>query len=106
MMAGFKSRHFDRDRSARAPTSNPTTTTPILPQRCQSTGCSRIVDLGFLRCMKAAAGTAAPGARTKFEIRRILTAFVDAEWLAEFDARLAAYQAELDGREEADRAQE
>ena len=40
MIAGFKSRHFDRDRSARAPTSNPTTTTPILPQPCQSTGCS------------------------------------------------------------------
>ena len=63
------------------------------------------MDLGFLRRMKAAAGAAAPGAQTTFEIRRILKAFVDAEWLAELDARLAAYQAELDGREEADRAQ-
>ena len=41
-----------------------------------------------------------------YEVRRILKAFVDAEWLAELDARLAAYRAELDGREEADRAQE
>ena len=38
--------------------------------------------------------------------QHILEAFVDAEWLAELDARLAAYQAEPDGREEADRAQE
>ena len=33
-----------------------------------------------------------------FEVRRILKAFVDAQWLAEFDARLAAYQAQLAGR--------
>ena len=67
---------------------------------------NRIVDLGFLRRMRAAAGAAAPGAQTTFEVRRILKAFVDAQWLAELDARLAAYRAELDGREEADRAQE
>ena len=40
------------------------------------------------------------------QFMQILKAFVDAEWLAELDARLAAYRAELDGREEADRAQE
>ena len=62
--------------------------------------------LGFLRRMRAAAGAAAPGAQTTFEVRRILKAFVDAEWLAELDARLAAYRAELDGREEADHEQE
>jgi len=28
-------------------------------------------------------------------VRRILKAFVDAQWLAEFDARLAAYLAHL-----------
>lgn len=67
---------------------------------------NRIVDLGFPRRMKAAAGAAAPGAQTTFEVRRILKAFGDAQWLAELDARLAAYRAELDGREEADRAQE
>ena len=40
MIAGSKSQHFDRELSVPAPTSNPTTTTPILPQLCQSTGCS------------------------------------------------------------------
>ena len=40
MIAGSKSRHLDRDMSVPAPTSNPTTTTPVLPHLCQSTGCS------------------------------------------------------------------
>ena len=61
---------------------------------------NRITDLGFLRRMKAGAGAgAAAGAQTSFEVRRILKAFVDAEWLAELDARLAAYRAELAGSE-------
>jgi len=29
------------------------------------------------------------------EVRRILKAFVDAQWLGEFDARLLAYQGQL-----------
>ena len=32
-----------------------------------------------------------------FEVRRILKAFVDAQWLADFDQRLAAYLAQLNG---------
>ena len=52
---------------------------------------NRIVELGFLRRMKA------PGAEEAFEVRRILKAFVDAQWLAEFDAKLAEYRAEPDG---------
>ena len=32
-----------------------------------------------------------------FEVRRILKAFVDAQWLADFDARLAAYKLHLSG---------
>ena len=67
---------------------------------------NRIVALGFLRRMRAAAGTAAPAAQTTFEVRRILKAFVDAEWLAELDARLAAYRAELDGTEDTDSERE
>ncbi|MDP2787966.1 MAG: DUF4194 domain-containing protein [Pseudomonadota bacterium] len=51
---------------------------------------NKIVELGFLRKLKAAAGQTAA-----FEVRRILKAFVDAQWLADFDARLAAYQAQL-----------
>jgi hypothetical protein len=51
----------------------------------------KIVDLGFLRRLKAA--SAAQDRQTAtFEVRRILKAFVDAQWLAEFDTRLAAYQ--------------
>jgi Domain of unknown function (DUF4194) len=51
---------------------------------------NRIVDLGFLRRLK----TASSGPPS-YEVRRILKAFVDAQWLAEFDARLAAYRALL-----------
>ena len=68
---------------------------------------NRIVDLGFLRRMKAgSAGSRAGGggkraaAADTFEVRRILKAFVDAEWLADFDARLAAYRAELERGED------
>lgn len=52
---------------------------------------NKIVELGFLRRLKSAGGP--PG----YEVRRILKAFVDAQWLAEFDARLAAYQGQLAG---------
>jgi hypothetical protein len=54
---------------------------------------NKTVDLGFLRRLKAG------GDPTGFEVRRILKAFVDAQWLADFDARLAAYQAQLGGAE-------
>jgi hypothetical protein len=55
---------------------------------------NKIVELGFLRRLKTSA--AAQGRQTAaFEVRRILKAFVDAQWLADFDARLAAYQAQL-----------
>jgi len=46
---------------------------------------SRAVDLGFLRPAK--------NAEPVYEVRRILKAFVDAQWLADFDARLAEYAA-------------
>jgi len=45
---------------------------------------NKIVELGFLRKLKPGTGQAAV-----FEVRRILKAFVDAQWLADFDARLA-----------------
>ena len=53
---------------------------------------NKVVDLGFLHRLKPAGGGAA-----SYEVRRILKAFVDAQWLGEFDARLAAYQAQLNG---------
>ena len=51
-----------------------------------------MVELGFVRRLKAQ-----PGQPAAFEVRRILKAFVDAQWLADFDARLAAYPAPLAG---------
>ena len=51
---------------------------------------NRIVDLGFLRRLR--------GQEQMFEVQRILKAFVDAQWLADFDARLAAYRVQLEGR--------
>jgi len=49
---------------------------------------NRVVDLGFVRRLR--------GQEHMFEVQRILKAFVDAQWLAEFDARLAAYRAQLE----------
>lgn len=56
---------------------------------------NKIVELGFLRRLKSLSGTAA--APASFEVRRILKAFVDAQWLADFDSRLTAYQAQFSG---------
>ena len=50
----------------------------------------KVVDLGFLRRLKPAAGSGQD--RGHYEVRRILKAFVDAQWLAEFDARLEVYR--------------
>ena len=54
---------------------------------------NRVVELGFVRRLRGQDGM--------FEVQRILKAFVDAQWLGEFDARLAAYRAQLLGRVEA-----
>ena len=48
---------------------------------------NRIVEMGFLRRLRGKDG--------EFEIQRILKAFVDAQWLSEFDRRLAAYAEHL-----------
>jgi hypothetical protein len=50
----------------------------------------KIVELGFLR---RAGQTETPS----YEVRRVLKAFIDTQWLADFDARLAAYQTQLRG---------
>jgi hypothetical protein len=50
---------------------------------------TKAVDLGFLRAAKSA--------EPVFEVRRILKAFVDGQWLADFDAKLAEYAAALTG---------
>ena len=63
---------------------------------------NKIVELGFLRRLKPS--TTSDNANGAFEVRRILKAFVDAQWLADFDARLALYQAQAGAglRENAD----
>lgn len=53
----------------------------------------KVVELGFLRSLKQTGG-GAPG-QGHYEVRRILRAFVDAQWLSEFDARLEAYRTAL-----------
>ena len=45
---------------------------------------NKTIKLGFLRRLR--------GQEQMYEVERILKAFVDAQWLAEFDSRLAAYQ--------------
>jgi hypothetical protein len=47
----------------------------------------KVERLGFLRPVK--------NAEHSYEVRRILKAFVDGQWLADFDARLAEYAAML-----------
>lgn len=49
---------------------------------------TKVVGLGFLRQVT--------GQERTYEVRRILKAYVDAQWLAEFDARLREYLATLD----------
>ena len=56
---------------------------------------SKAVDLGFLRPAK--------NAEPVYEVRRILKAFVDGQWLADFDTRLAEYAALLADETGADR---
>jgi hypothetical protein len=46
---------------------------------------NRVVEMGFLRKLR--------GTPDRFEVRRILKAFVDGQWLAELDGRLRMYRA-------------
>jgi len=54
---------------------------------------NKIVDLGFIRRLK--------GQSQFIEVRRILKAFVDAQWLNEFDDRLKNYRALTAGQKPA-----
>lgn len=45
---------------------------------------NRVIEMGFLRRLA--------GRDDQFEVRRVLKAFVDAQWLNEFEQRLAAYR--------------
>lgn len=58
---------------------------------------NKIAEFGFIRKLKNQPGTTQPAV---FEVRRILKAFVDAQWLADFDARLDTYRRHLEGTSE------
>ncbi len=50
---------------------------------------NRTIELGFLRRLR--------GQEDRYEIRRIIKSFVDAQWLSEFNARLAEYHGHAAG---------
>ena len=52
---------------------------------------NKVVELGFLRRLKSST----PGSQPSYEVRRIIKAFVDAQWLAEFDSKLENYRQQL-----------
>lgn len=53
---------------------------------------NKIAELGFVRKLKISSSTSQT---SNYEVRRILKAFVDAQWLADFDTRLDAYRRHL-----------
>jgi hypothetical protein len=56
------------------------------------TNLNKCAELGFLRPVKTG--------ESAYEVRRILKAFVDGQWLADFDDRLAEYQRSLADEDE------
>lgn len=55
---------------------------------------NKIMEFGFIRRLR--------GQAHLIEVRRILKAFVDAQWLNEFDSRLKAYQKSLEAEEQSE----
>jgi len=53
------------------------------------TDVKKIVEMGFLRRLR--------GSEDRFEVRRMLKSFVDAQWIGEFETRLAEYRAYTTG---------
>ncbi len=53
---------------------------------------NKIAELGFIRRLR--------GQGHVIEVRRIIKAFVDAQWLSDFDERLTEYRRQLAGQEE------
>lgn len=52
---------------------------------------NRVIELGFLRRLKSSS----PSSQPSYEVRRIIKAFVDAQWLSDFDQQLASYRERL-----------
>jgi hypothetical protein len=53
---------------------------------------AKVVELGFLRRLR--------GKDEQFEVRRILKAYVDAQWLNEFDQRLRDYTGRITDKDD------
>ncbi len=64
----------------------------------------KIEEMGFVKRVRAIGGSNRKDAG--YSVGRILAAFVDAQWLAEFDERLAAYQDHITGNRQDAGAQE
>ncbi len=60
---------------------------------------NKVVELGFLRKLKpsSARSSQAGPSKESYEVRRIIKAFVDAQWLASLDDKLASYRLHLQG---------
>jgi hypothetical protein len=58
---------------------------------------NKIVELGFLSKLKSVR----INQPARYEVRRILKSFVDAQWLAEFDLKLESYKAHVSTADEA-----
>jgi len=52
---------------------------------------NKVVELGFLRKLKTGSGK-----QTDYEVRRIIKAFIDAQWLSELDQKLEQYRQQLE----------
>ncbi len=50
---------------------------------------NKVIELGFVRRLR--------GQNDQYEVRRILKAFIDADWLAQLEQRLAGYREQLAG---------
>lgn len=53
---------------------------------------NKVAELGFVRKLRGSRG-----GEQAYEVRRIIKAFIDAEWLTELDERLAEYRSHLAG---------
>ena len=49
------------------------------------------MELGFLQALKPTTPSSLPS----YEVRRIIKAFIDAQWLSELDAKLEIYRQQL-----------
>ena len=56
---------------------------------------NKVVELGFLRVLKSTT----PSSQPSYEVRRIIKAFVDAQWLAELDTKLEVYRQQLTNKD-------